>query len=426
MSKKELLEKVALFYLNSGDFNGIPAATLVAQTEIEWSKLCDTMRELIEAGLVGVLFSDLELNTHVLRTGFPPKEVQISKLITRELHHTCIYPRPKFLEGFVDRSRYAGEPYTLCLALGEPQLAFRVFDLSILEFYRNDPRYWYRNDDLTGLISIHDEYYQTGQMPERDEILLETFGFAYDQDLHRAVAVFLRYLADLTPEHQQIWKAKEISGSYKLHPDYYRISIEGNWGRRVQIFVAFQKELYLINQMSKAMGRPLLFRRDFGEDGANKPQKLSFLVRPTLEEFNDFVLLLDKLLSDNLNKDFFGTDVPLETEFERVDGKIQVQSKGTLQILDEWVRNSYNTSDWKPWDESIKTLKEVRKLRQKPAHAVDENVFDQRYFKEQRELIIKVYTAVRTLRQMLADHPSVKAAKINIPGWLERGEIWTY
>ena len=51
-------------------------------------------------------------------------------------------------------------------------------------------------------------------------------------------------------------------------------------------------ELYYINRMAEAMERPPLFRSDYGEYGENKPQKLSFLVRPTLEEFNQFVLLL--------------------------------------------------------------------------------------------------------------------------------------
>jgi hypothetical protein len=50
------------------------------------------------------------------------------------------------------------------------------------------------------------------------------------------------------------------------------------------------------------MGRPNLFRQDFGQYGENEPRRFTFLVRPTLEEFNEFVLLLDKMLSDNLNK----------------------------------------------------------------------------------------------------------------------------
>jgi len=65
-------------------------------------------------------------------------------------------------------------------------------------------------------------------------------------------------------------------------------------------------------------------------------------------------------------------------------------------------------------------------MRQKPAHAVNENVFDQKYIHEQRKLMIGVYSALRLLRSMFARHPNVKAANIEIPEWLEKGLIWTY
>ena len=80
-------------------------------------------------------------------------------------------------------------------------------------------------------------------------------------------------------------------------------------------------EMSLLNRMAKAMARPNLFKQDFGACGENKPPRFTFLVRPTLEEFNEFVLLLDKMLSENLNKDFFRDDVALELEEKRADGK---------------------------------------------------------------------------------------------------------
>ncbi len=62
-------------------------------------------------------------------------------------------------------------------------------------------------------------------MPSTDKFLLETFGFSYDAELSRAVAVFLRYLSDLTPQHQQIWNTKLLQGDFELHPDYSKISM---------------------------------------------------------------------------------------------------------------------------------------------------------------------------------------------------------
>ena len=71
-------------------------------------------------------------------------------------------------------------------------MAYRSFDLSILEYYRNDPRYRYENDDIRGHI-----YYDTEEMKNSDKALLETFGFSYDEEYNRAVADWL--------QEAQIW-----------------------------------------------------------------------------------------------------------------------------------------------------------------------------------------------------------------------------
>ena len=309
------------------------------------------------------------------------------------------------------------------LALGSAQLEFHVFDLSVLEIYRNDPRYYYTTDDINGNICISDEFYLSSGTPEKDKVLLDTFGFAYDDGLNRAVAVFIRYLSGLSSEHQQIWKSKEKIGGYKLHPDYFRNCILGEWGEKISIFVAFVEELHLINKMCSVMGRPHIFNEDFYE---NRPRTFSFLVRPTLEEYNSFVLTLDKMMSDNINKEFFMNEVSDESEEIRNDGKIIIKSKGTITMLDEWLNLRFRPSDRKTMQNLINVFKKVRKLRQKPAHVIRLNVFDQKFFHLQRELIVTAYDAVRTLRLIFANHPLVCAAKIDILDYLYEGKIWTY
>ncbi len=379
ISKDQVLKTIAGFYLESSDFNGIPLDSLLHELNSTWDETKGYVQELINDELIGLIFSDTDINTHIIRLGFEPKEIQISKLDKVDVH-TCFYPHSNHLNRIVNRDEYRDEPYKLELALGSPQLSHRSFDLSILEVYRNDPRYYYRNDDVNGHISIRDAD-GSDLMSESDQVLLNTFGFAYDENLDRAVAVYIRYLADLSPEHQRIWKAKELEESYKLHPDYYRNTIIGDWGERLPIFQAFVLELWIINQMVEAMKRPPLFREDYREYGEDRPRKFSFIVRPTLEEFNAFILLLDKMISDNLNKDFFMKEISYENEIERKDGKIIIQQKGTLQLLDEWFRKNFRTSDWEPWDEAINTLKKIRKMRQEPAHSINEDIFDQGYFK---------------------------------------------
>lgn len=258
-------------------------------------------------------------------------------------------------------------------------------------------------------------------MPEHDKVLLQTFGFAYDNDLNRYVAVFLKYLSDLSPEHQTIWSSKEIKGDIKLHPDYYAYSIEGSWGTKMSIFEAFVQELKIINEMSITIGKPNLFRECYGLEMLTG---FGFLLRPTESEFNDFIHLLDKMMSDNINKIFFKNDIDLEFEETRSDGKIIVSQKGSIQLLELWINKYFRTPDKTKIDTMISTFKKVRKLRQKPAHRVNTNSFNQDIFRKQRDIVIDAYDAIRTLRQILANHPSVKIKPPKISPQLFKGEIW--
>lgn len=414
------LKEITRRYLASGDFNGTSLHFLANELEIPWENFLQDVSDLIQENKLRVIFSDTDVNPHIIRLGFEPVPLQLEKLPKADIH-ACGYPTPEHLANVVNRQAYEGKPYTLSLALGEPQLSYKAFDLSVLEFYRNDPRYEYTTDDIHGQISLTNEYFESSQIPESDRIFLDTFGFCYDADLNRAVAVYIRYISDLSPEHQQIWKAKELQGEYKLHPDYYRNTILGAWGERIPIFEAFIMELQIINQMAVAMGRPPLFKIDFSKQ--NKPREFSFLVRPTLKEYNDFVLLLDKLLSDNINKDFFMGDIPDEYDELRSDGKVIVRTKNTITLLNEWLRSHFRTSNWEPLDTTIKTLREVRRQRQRPAHAIDDNIFDQQYIHQQRELISAAYDAVRTIRLLFANHRRCKGIKVD--EMLFEGKIWS-
>jgi hypothetical protein len=156
-----LLEEVTRFSLNSGDFNGIPALELAYRLGQAWPDIKQIIAPLIEKELVGVLDEKSDVNPAIIRIGFEPKDVQLKKLNDSNFKHIFIYPRTAHLKTAVDPFNYAGRPYLLELALGNPQLSFRSCDLSVLEFYRNDPRYTYENRDIDGLISVRDEFYKS-------------------------------------------------------------------------------------------------------------------------------------------------------------------------------------------------------------------------------------------------------------------------
>lgn len=67
----------------------------------------------------------------------------------------------------------------------------------------------------------------------------------------------------------------------------------------------------------------------------------------------------------------------------------------------------------KPIEDAVATFRKVRKLRQKPAHALEEDRFDQAIFRQQRELVIEAYSSVRLIRLVLANHPACKDVKVD-------------
>jgi hypothetical protein len=417
VTRTELLQSVTDFYLESPDFNGIPARMLPGSE----ARLKKQIQELVELNQISINFGDRHPNPHILAFAPEAQSKQLEKLSQFKLAGACLYPSKERLADVVDRSKYRDEPFRLKLALGEPQLSYYSFDLSILEIYRNDPRYHYRNDDISGCIGVTSTASLQGQMRAPDETYLQTFGFSYDEQINRAVAVFLWYLRCLTPEHQRIWNTKLLLGNFNLHPDYWRMTA-GNWPERISIFTAFLEEQHHINEIARLIGRPRLFRAEYTE--RDRPRGFGFLIRPTLEEFNDFVLVLDKLLSENIDTDFFCAEVPFDQERARDDGKVVVLRKGTIQLLADWLNQTVRFPDPGPKDGMLSTFRKIRKLRQKPAHAIDENAFDQKYFKDQRKLIMDAYNAVRTLRLILMNHPD--ATSYQVPESLKKGKIWTH
>jgi len=418
----EIVTAVVSAYFESRDFNGYSVFQLKADFGLTDDQAKEFLRSLIDSGKVETVFGNVHPNPHVKAFSGTSKEQQLEWLESLDFSsHFCLYPTAATINGYKAMPDYSEEPYKNEIALGAGQLDFRVFDLAVLEYYRNDPRYYYQTDFINGQISTEDEHFESEEMPEHDQVLLQSFGFAYDDNLNRGVAVFLRYLSALSPEHQKIWKSKQLNGNYQLHPDYLRNSM-GHWGTRIPIFEAFLCELDIINEMAKLIGKPKLFRETYRN---NTPRNFGFLLRPTMAEFNNFVLLLDQMMSENLNKKFFEVDISLTEDIQRDDGKVEVRRKGTISLLEEWIKGNFRTADKEPLDEMFATFRKVRRLRQKPAHSPQGNEFDQQYFHEQRQLVIDAYNAVRIIRLILTNHPKVQANPPEINDMLYRGEIWS-
>src|ERR1700728_3948535 len=144
MSRELILSLATRHYLATEEFNGLPGDEPLREMGTHHLPIIE---ELIREGLVSLNFGNHHPNPHIKAFRARPADEQIATLQVRGLDAACIYPERTHLEQVVDRTRYQGRPYTLALALGAPELSHRAFELSVLERYRNDPRYLYRNDD---------------------------------------------------------------------------------------------------------------------------------------------------------------------------------------------------------------------------------------------------------------------------------------
>jgi hypothetical protein len=370
-----------------------------------------------------IAFDCYQGNPYILRIPQPDTQRQIALMKSEALHTFCVYPSAKILVNRKDLGSFADKPFTRRLALGEAQLIPVFFELSVLEAYYRDPRYHFHYGDMDGRIVITDKAFRSAQVDDRDKILLDTFGIGYDECRNRVVIAYLRYLSILSPEHQQIWNAHVVRCPCVMNSDYERATLYGVWPEHHSAYQAFLAEMVEINKLSVVINKPSLFRDDFS---AGRPLGLHPMLRPTGRNLQEFVHLLDKMLSENVDRDFFKNDIPLEEEHQRGDGKIQVVPRGTLALLKDWISTRYRDADGADVsDEIVESFKRIRKLRQKPAHEIQQDNFDIALPGQQDKLLLDVLQALQKLRWVLMSHPVVRG-KYKPPDWLDGDKIVMY
>lgn len=407
-----LAAEVLDFYLKSRDFNGYPTRLIE-----KYDDVLPVVRQLICERKIDLVRGDIHPNPHIKALTPESVEEQIAKVETDGLAG-CLYPTPDILNEC--RAEFDGlPPYTRALKLGAPQLSYRPFDLRSLEWYRNDPRFQLRNNDIQGNIAQRAGTKIGNQAQVRDKLDFFEFGFAFNANRERAIAAFLRYLHDLPPEQQFELARFELVDDFQLHPDYYRTSIIGDFPEGMSIFDAFLLEKKYINEICEIVGKPPMFKTDKTEQ---RPENFGFLMRPTKKEFREFCLLLDQLYSDDLNSKFFDGDIAKNRTLFDEDGNKVTQPIGTIQLLQNWVNKKFKPKNPEAVDAVFKDIRAIRSARMKPAHVAEENEFSQEYLDKQRELMVTAYESVKALRYILQNHPMAKG--YNPPDYLESATVW--
>lgn len=414
-TRANLIDLVTRFFVASHDFNGIPGGTLLEASGVRPDAAMRTLRAAISAGDVTVVSPADFVNPHI-KPWSVPIERQLTALKNGMLPGSCVYPSASLVQATADLSPYEDRPFSKRLALAEGQLDPMFFDLSILEFYSADPRYRFMWSDYNGSIGLAEEHHADAE--PADDSFLQTFGLGYDDRDQRVVVVHLRYLHGLSPEHQQIWKAKLVKRPCKMVYEYYQNGILAEWAENMSFYTAVLLEMRVINEIAAAIERPRLFRETFERD---RPREFSTFFRPTLRNYEAFVHVLDKMLSENIDKSFFQRDVDDEARITRNDGSIEVRQRGTLAMLEDWLRTRWKVADPEFPDDVMATLRDVRNLRRQPAHKIVANEYHKEYAAKQDALVERVYASLRLLRLLLQNYPQAKS--VTVPDDLQQGHI---
>jgi hypothetical protein len=130
-----------------------------------------------------------------------------------------------------------------------------------------------------------------------------------------------------------------------------------------------------------------------------------------------FISLLDKMISENINKDFFKDNIIEEGVVERIP-------KGTLRLFEEWLMSIFHHPNSELVKNIFNSFKEIRRQRQQPAQNIIENKYDEELSKKQNDILDQIYRSMKSLRIIFKYHPS--AIDFNIPEWLDNGEIKSF
>lgn len=406
--KRRTLKTITAQYLTSSGFNG----TNVRLFEDDVASII----ALLQDGMIDVVRGDGHPNPHIKAMKPYSREKQLRKIEQEGLGQGCIYPSPEHLEKVVDASNYSGRPYALELALGRPSLDFAAFNITALEVYKNDPRFRYDVDDAHGNIEYREEFFDTLKPGEKAE--LTRFGFGRDSDGNRAIISFYWDLFKMNPEQQAVWKAREIDGDFQMHRVFFTTAILGQFYEGNSIYDAILLEMSFINIYTEELYSEKLFKETFEQD---RPRDFAMLLRPTKRQMNEFVMILDKLLSENINTQIF-SNIQMTKSAITDDGEKITKSMGSLTGLESWLKKIYSFKHSDSPREILASFRKVRKLRQKPAHKHELDIFDQAYFKQQENLVIEVFRTLNGIRLLLGRHPKIKDSEL--PEWYDDDNIW--
>jgi len=446
---QQISHRVLENYLNS-DFNG----TLfndIARDFGGYAKAKKYIKNLVNKGVLELISAN---NPHIRAFDFSkhqknllnelfllPNNVKrkyvalgnIKLTMPNEYSNFSVYPTPAYIRKNINNNKKYLEqaPFTKMMSFGTPWLEPLYFRVDVLDRYMEDPRYNVRYGDFGGDISFNSD-----DEEHKEQMYLKHFGLAHNKNTkENLICVWACDLHKLENRHQYHFYSYMEEPSKEIVPDYdyYRTQILGEWTNNNSIYVAFLEEIKVINEMTKVICGKQLFKHEYEERDRYKLEGFHPFLKPTERILERFCQTLDKLFTENLDKNTI-----LEID-SKCGGKLSSNPKtkelGTLAILENFIKLYFNPNDktdviHKVIDIWKNRTNGIRAIRSKAAHYVRDNKYDLTILKKYKDLINKSYDSIRFLRLIFSNHPQVRASiekkEIIIPDWLFDGNIRGY
>ena len=406
INKEDVLNEIKDYYINSRDYNGLPVYNM---TNYSYNYLC----ELIDDGLIEVLNESDVLNPHIKGFKITTNAEKQKSYVSSQDEHSVIYPTQKALMSI---PKDPSSPYSTMMQEGCEQFHITYFSIEILERYVNNPKYLIIDYGYRGSIYLQDEYCEDIS----DYEYVKNYGMSYIEGdkLQRAIGVFVYDLAKLSSSVQMMWKSFELADQdkCKVHAGFVKNLLFGEWVTDVWSLHAILDEMRVINMLCDAINIPHIFNRIYGyNDPFDTLNGYRNIFLPTKKNYYNFVSVLEKLLIHNISYKAFISKGLLVKPIERMDN--DGKQKGTLLLLSEWLKTNTTVNPEDIDEQIIDPLREIRKIRQIPAHELSSNDYNLDYYEMQFEIIGKALNAIAGIRFILKKNPYTK--DVEIPKYLD-------
>lgn len=391
--ENELLKIVFDNFRESTDCNGLASYNL----NIDASDDCllTAIINLICADKISILASEHDGNPHIIRFGFASIEEQIAFLKENGFKKLfCLYPSSSYLSNNIETELIPKFPFQYMMKIGTPQFKACYFEWGVLYKYFSDPRYKFSFSDYIGKIESSDD------VSSESYINLRTFGIGKDENGNRVVVAFPRDLNHMSSACQIEWHSKMVPNQEKcmILESYEENLFDCCWNFPQTVYRSLTQEMVNINQLTKTIWDVNFFREEFDK---NKPIDFDMIYMPTYKVYMDYISLLEKVIVSNINDSFFDA---IEWPRKDRDGK----TKGTLVCLKEFLQKVNPKIE----EEITSPLKNVRKMRQSPAHKIEDNSYGIHFLNQQHEITVNVFNSIYLLRRQFQTHPKAKGMVI--------------